>query len=82
MPSDSPGATQSLLRAVVSSLVDRPEEVEIRALDARSFEILVNAEDLPRVLGRNGQTVRALRAVASLMPPERRSELRISVQPR
>lgn len=82
MPSPDSAAAMTWLRAVVSALVDRPEDVEIRAVDSRSFEVLVNEEDMPRVLGRNGQTVRALRSAASLMPPGRHTEMRISVQPR
>ena len=82
MPPTDPAAAVMLLRSVVSALVDRPEDVEIRAVDTRSLEVLVNEADMPLVLGRNGQTVRALRSVVSLMPPDRRADMRISVQPK
>lgn len=82
MPSDGSAPALVLLRSVVSSLVDCPEDVEIRAVDTKSFEVWVNAGDVPRVLGRNGQTIRALRSVLSLMPPDQRSDFRIAVQPR
>lgn len=78
----APSAVVTMLRAVVTALVDRPEDVEIRTPEETSFEIAVNAADLPRVLGRNGQTVRAIRSVLSVIPDGRRSQFRISVSPK
>jgi predicted RNA-binding protein YlqC (UPF0109 family) len=74
-----PTAVAAMLRAVVTALVDRPEDVEIRTSERESFEIAVNPEDIPRVLGRNGQTVRAIRSVLSVIPEDRRSQFELSV---
>jgi predicted RNA-binding protein YlqC (UPF0109 family) len=74
-----PTAVATMLRAVVTALVDRPEDVEIRTPEEQSFEIAVNSADIPKVLGRNGQTVRAIRSVLSVIPEDRRSQFRISV---
>lgn len=78
----APSAVATMLRTVVTALVDRPEDVEIRTPEETSFEIAVNSADLPRVLGRNGQTVRAIRSVLSVIPDDRRSQFRISVSPK
>lgn len=59
---------ESLLRLVVSGLVQYPEQVRIASVarrpeDAPSLELRVAAADFPRVVGRGGRTARALRAL-------------------
>lgn len=82
MRDTDPTAAAAMLHAVVTALVNRPEDVEIRTPEGQCFEIAVNSEDVPRVLGRNGQTVRAIRSVLSVIPEDRRSQFRISVEPK
>jgi predicted RNA-binding protein YlqC (UPF0109 family) len=54
------------LEHLVRGIVDRPDDVRVRARSLRRgelFEVRVNPEDLGRVIGRSGRTARSLRAV-------------------
>jgi predicted RNA-binding protein YlqC (UPF0109 family) len=53
--------------AVVKSLVDKPDQVEARWVDADGgyVELKVPAEDRGKVIGRRGRTIQALRDLAS-----------------
>jgi len=58
----------SLLLAVVCSLVDRPEKLEMALLvDAMgvSFQIHAAPEDLGKLIGKSGRTARAIRTILS-----------------
>ena len=49
---------------IAKSLVDKPEEVEVREVEDRGgaiLELKVAREDLGKIIGRQGKTARALR---------------------
>jgi predicted RNA-binding protein YlqC (UPF0109 family) len=51
---------------LVKGIVDNPEDVEVELVTGRrgrTLEVRVNPEDLGKVIGRNGRTAKALRAV-------------------
>lgn len=51
---------------LVKSLVDKPEEVEVMESKEGSMTVIriqVSDEDRGRVIGKNGQTIRAIRAL-------------------
>jgi len=55
-----------LLELVAKSLVDQPEEVSVERFeedDAIVFELRVAPEDLGKVIGRQGRTIKALRSL-------------------
>jgi uncharacterized protein len=55
-----------LVRTIVSTFVQYPDQIEIRALEAEQstlFELRAHASDTGRIIGKNGRTVRALRDV-------------------
>ncbi len=55
---------KALIAAIASSLVDRPEAVQVREVDDADnyhLELDVAAEDVGKVIGRQGGTVRAMR---------------------
>ncbi len=57
-----------LVSYIAEQLVDSPDEVEVKSIDAdRSviFELLVARDDLGKVIGRDGRTARAIRAILS-----------------
>jgi predicted RNA-binding protein YlqC (UPF0109 family) len=57
---------QALLEHLVRGLVRHPEAVRITHTDngrGPLWDLRVDAEDFPRVIGRGGRTARALRAV-------------------
>lgn len=58
---------KELLENVVKSLVEFPESVEIlesqREDGKKMFGIKLNERDLGKVIGRNGRTIKAIRAL-------------------
>ena len=52
-----------LIEHIVKSLVDAPEQVFVEQLDGDVIELEVAENDMGRVIGRQGRTVRAMRAV-------------------
>ncbi len=61
------------LAGVVRSIVDRPEAVrveEIEEEDAIVLQVEVAPEELGRVIGRQGRTVRSLRALLEVRGAE------------
>jgi len=54
------------VRSVTRKLVDRPDEVTVESVredDADIFEVRVAPEEMGRVIGRQGRTVQAMRAL-------------------
>jgi len=57
---------KDFLDFVVRSLVDKPEEVEIKAIDgekATVYELRLNKADIGKVIGKNGRTIQAIRTL-------------------
>jgi predicted RNA-binding protein YlqC (UPF0109 family) len=57
---------EELLEAIAKTLVDHPEEVQVRAVQGQAVSILelrVHPEDVGRVIGHNGRIAAALRAI-------------------
>ena len=51
---------------IAKSLVDKPEEVEVKELEGEQTSVLelkVAKEDLGKVIGRQGRTARAMRTI-------------------
>lgn len=59
---------KELVRKIVQSLVDFPEEIEIKETEgtkARILEIKVSKQDVGKLLGKNGKNINALRDIVS-----------------
>ena len=57
---------KDLVIKIVQSLVDNPEQVEINEIKGRStdvFELKVAKSDLGKVIGKQGRTAQAIRAI-------------------
>ena len=57
---------QELLKFLAVSLVDAPDEVTVEEMEedgAAVFELTVAEEDLGKIIGKQGRTAKALRAV-------------------
>ena len=57
---------ENLLLVLARSLVDEPERVEVSGIETDSrvdLELRVAPEDMGRVIGRQGRTIRAIRTV-------------------
>ena len=58
------------LEHLVRGIVDSPDDVRVKARTTRRgdlLEVRVNPDDLGRVIGRNGRTAKALRAVVGAL---------------
>jgi predicted RNA-binding protein YlqC (UPF0109 family) len=54
-----------LIEHIAKSLVDAPEQVVVEQLDGDVIELEVAESDMGKVIGRQGRTVRAMRALLS-----------------
>lgn len=65
---------KKVLEYAVRSLVSNPESVIIRAVEEdstnKNYEVVVDDQDRGRVIGKDGQTVRALRLLGQSVAPE------------
>lgn len=59
---------KELLELIAKSLVDQPNEVVVREIEGEQttvLELSVAAEDLGKVIGKQGRTARAIRTVVA-----------------
>lgn len=66
MSADLASQAESLLRHVVSSIVENPDAVEIDTStddEAVRFDVRVGDGDMGRVIGKRGRTAHAIRAL-------------------
>jgi predicted RNA-binding protein YlqC (UPF0109 family) len=58
------------IEMIVKALVDNPEAVDIREIDRSGttlIEVRVAQEDVGKIIGKQGRTIRALRSVARVV---------------
>ncbi len=59
---------KALIEYIVTSLVEEPKTVKVRESRKENYtvmELSVSAEDLGKVIGKNGQTARAIRTLVN-----------------
>lgn len=62
------GGIQEMLLTVVRLLADAPEDVQVERISGEEgtlFRVEANPSDVGRLIGRSGQTVRALEVIAN-----------------
>ena len=60
------GSLKEVVETIAKALVDYPEEVAVREIDGESatvLELRVAPRDLGKVIGKQGRTARAIRAL-------------------
>jgi hypothetical protein len=62
---EATGNVRVLVELIAKSLVDAPDEVFVEKFDDDVIELEVAEGDVGKVIGRQGRTVRALRALLS-----------------
>jgi uncharacterized protein len=62
---ESSGDVRALVEYIAKSLVDKPDEVFVEHFDDGVVELEVAESDVGKVIGRQGRTARALRALLS-----------------
>jgi len=53
---------------LIKNLVDKPDSVEVKAYDADNdtiLEVRVSPEDIAKVVGRQGKTIKSLRTIVT-----------------
>lgn len=73
---------KELVETIAKALVDEPERVEVREVDgehALVYELSVAPDDIGKVIGRQGRTIKALRTLlhAASIKTQRRTELEV-----
>lgn len=61
---------QKFINYLVKNLVDHPEDVEVKCLEENQkllVEIRVNSEEIGKVVGRKGATIKALRTIVMMV---------------
>lgn len=59
---------KSLIEYIASSLVEEPKSVKVRESQKDNYSVMelsVSSEDLGKVIGKNGQTARAIRTLVN-----------------
>lgn len=67
---------------IAKSLVDKPEEVEVREVEDRGgaiLELKVAREDLGKIIGRQGKTARALRLLVGAAAIRARKRIMLEI---
>ena len=59
----TPADVRALIELVAKSLVDAPDEVFVEQVDSDVIELEVAESDVGKVIGRQGRTARAMRAL-------------------
>jgi predicted RNA-binding protein YlqC (UPF0109 family) len=62
---ETTGDVRTLVELIAKSLVDAPDEVFVEKFDDDVIELEVAESDVGKVIGRQGRTARALRALLS-----------------
>ena len=60
---------KDILNYIISSLVDKPEEIEIKENEQEgvvNFNVTVAKEDMGKIIGKNGKVIKAIRTVMKI----------------
>lgn len=73
---------KELIEELTRSLVDQPDQVEVREVDGQEellFEVRVAPDDVGKVIGRQGRTIKAMRTLlhAASIKSGRRTQLEV-----
>ena len=82
---DSAAALREFLEFVISQLIDHPEQASItHRMDRKRhvFEVEVADKDVGRVIGKNGQTIGAIRSLLDAAAHRNREHVSLSVNRR
>jgi uncharacterized protein len=77
-----PAQLDGLVAYVAKALVDRPELVELKSSDVEGgqiYELKVAAEDIGKVIGRDGRTINALRTVLAAAALRKGQKVRLEI---
>lgn len=73
---------KELIEYIARALVDRPEAVEIKitpSAEGMLYELKVAPDDVGKVIGRDGRTVNALRALVTAAATKKGEKARVEI---
>jgi hypothetical protein len=73
---------KELVEHIAKALVDHPDQVEVRAVggdQATVLELRVAPDDIGKVIGRQGRTVRSIRAILNAAGVKRRRRFSLEI---
>ena len=73
---------KELVEAIAKTLVDYPENVQVRSVDGEQVTILelrVHPDDLGKVIGRQGRTAKSMRTILSAAGMKLRKRLTLEI---
>jgi len=76
------GQLEELVLVLARSLVDEPDKVEVSGTETDShvdLELRVAQEDMGKIIGRQGRTIRAIRTVAKAASVKLRKRVTVEV---
>jgi uncharacterized protein len=74
---------KGLIEFLARSLVAYPEQVEVNQRDGENgtlFELSVNREDLGRIIGKKGATIKAIRLVVAAAAAKAKSKVTLVIK--
>lgn len=74
---------KQLLEFLVKSIVEKPQKVKIKEDEKEGFweySIKVDPEDMKIVIGKNGQTIRAIRTLAKTRAIKQKKRINIRLE--
>jgi predicted RNA-binding protein YlqC (UPF0109 family) len=72
----------ALIEYIAKALVDKPEQVQLRASDAEGgklFELKVAPEDVGKIIGRDGRTINAMRTLVAAAAQQKGTRARLEI---
>lgn len=75
-------STRDLLEQLVKSIVDKPENVEIKEIPGEKvviYEVKVDREDLGKIIGRQGRTAKAIRTILAAISLKRGKKVVVEI---
>ena len=73
---------EELLSAIAKTLVDHPEEVQVRVIHGKAvtmLELRVHPEDAGQVIGHHGRIAKALRTIVGAAGMKRRKRVTVEI---
>jgi predicted RNA-binding protein YlqC (UPF0109 family) len=73
---------KELVEAIAKTLVDHPENVQVRSVDGEQVTILelrVHPDDLGKVIGRQGRTAKSMRTILGAAGMKLRKRLTLEI---
>ena len=73
---------KELVEAIAKALVDKPDEVQVRAVEGEQVTVLelrVDPTDLGKVIGRQGRTAKSIRTILGAAGMKLRKRLTLEI---